>query len=178
MKRILLSLALLWLAAGSSSAQAPATLVTFDSAKVTVGDALPGSNVVVTVSFKVQGTHYIYSNRPTTPRATPTQIQIGALGGTRALPAAFSAPAQKTIPGNAVQASVYEGGFTAQVPVVIAPNAAFPIKLPGIVAYQPVDAKTHVPSRFEQARFEINIPRATNTPPANAKSPSPDPKKK
>lgn len=178
MTRLLLSLTSLWLVASPSPGLAAASIVTFDSAKITAGDALPGSNVVVTVSFKIQGTHYLHSNRPTTPRATPTLIQIGPLGATRALPAAFSAAGQKTIPGNAQPASVYEGGFTAQIPVMIAPNAAFPIKLPGVVAYQAVDAKTQVPNRMEQVRFEINIPRSTNAPPANAKSPAPDPKKK
>ena len=34
------------------------------------------------------------------------------------------------------------------------------------------------PGRVEQVRFNITIPRATNTPPANAKSPATDPKKK
>ena len=77
--------------------------------------------------------------------------------------------------------SVYEGSLSAQIAVVIAPNAVFPIRLPGLIAYGPVNEKTHVQGRAEQVRFEINIPRATNVPPATAKTPTPkpgDPKKK
>jgi hypothetical protein len=179
MKSFLLPLAVGCLAAASAFAQAPTTIATFDSAKLTVGDALPGSNVVVTVSFKVQPGYYLHSNRPTVPRATPTLIQVGTLGATKALPAQFSAPgATKTIPGNTQPVPVYEGGFTAQIPVMLAPNAVFPVTLPGILAYAAVNEKTQQPGRVEQVRFNITIPRATNTPPANAKSPAIDPKKK
>ena len=47
-----------------------------------------------------------------------------------------------------------------------------------IPAYAAVNEKTQQPGRVEQVRFNITIPRATNTPPANAKSPATDPKKK
>ena len=103
------------------------TIVKFDSAKVTAGEALPGSNCVVTVSFQIQAGYYLHSNRPTVARATPTIIQVGALGATRVLPPTYSATGQKTIPGNASPVPVYEGSFTALIPVVLAPNATFPI---------------------------------------------------
>ncbi len=177
MKHLPPLLGVLFAAQLSAFAQAT-TIVTFDSAKVTAGDALPGSNAIVTVSFKIKEGYYLHANRPTVPRATPTIVQVGTLGATRALPPAYSAPGQKAIPGIAQPVSVYEGGLTATIPVVIAPNAAFPIKLPGLIACGPVDAKTQVAGRPEQVRFEITIPRATNTPPANPKAPAPDPKKK
>lgn len=165
------------------AAQLPAfsqatTIVKFDSAKVTAGDALPGSNCVVTVSFQIQAGYYLHSNRPTVQRATPTIIQVGTLGATRALPAAYAAPSQKTIPGNPAPVPVYEGALSAQIPVVIAPNAVFPLALPGVLAYAPVNEKTQLPGRPEQVRFTVTIPRGTNPPPATAKSPTPDPKKK
>ena len=153
------------------------TIVKFDSAKVTAGEALPGSNCVVTVSFQIQAGYYLHSNRPTVPRATPTIIQVGPLGATRALPPAYSAPGQKTIPGNPAPVPVYEGGLTAQVPVVLAPNATFPLTLSGVIGYAPVNEKTQSAGRMEQVRFTMTIPRSTNPPPT-AKSPTPDPKKK
>ncbi|MFM8469180.1 MAG: hypothetical protein ACKODH_04315 [Limisphaerales bacterium] len=177
MKHLPALLAILFGAQLSARAQAP-TIVKFDSAKVTAGEALPGSNCVVTVSFQIQAGYYLHPNRPTLPRVTPTTVQVGTLGLTRALPAAYAAPGQKTIPGNPAPVPVYEGALTAQIPVVIAPNAVFPISLPGVVSYAPVNEKTHTPGRPEQVRFTVSIPRGTNPPPANAKSPTPDPKKK
>ena len=181
MKHLLPLLCCLLVAQHSVLAQAT-TIATFDSAKVTTGDALPGSNVIVTVSFKIQAGYYLHVNRPSVPRATPTMIQTGTVGATRALPAAYGASGQKTIPGNPAPVPVYEGGLTVQIPVMIAPNAAFPITLPGVLAYAPVNEKTQVAGRLEQVRFNITIPRATNAPPANPKAPaSPkaaDPKKK
>jgi len=177
MKHLPSLLAILFAAHLSTQAQA-ATIVKFDSAKVTAGEALPGSNCIVTVSFQIQAGYYLHSNRPTVQRATPTIIQVGTLGATRALPAAYAAPGQKTIPGNAAPVPVYEGVLTAQIAVVIAPNAVFPIVLPGIVAYAPVNEKTQLPGRPEQVRFTVTIPRGKNPPPPGAKSPTPDPKKK
>lgn len=176
MKHLLALLAVLAAVQLSARAQAT-TVVKFDSAKVTAGEALPGSNCVVTVSFQIQAGFYLHSNRPTVQRATPTIVQVGALGATRALPAAYSAPGQKTIPGNSAPVPVYEGALTAQIAVVIAPNAVFPISLPGVIAYAPVNEKTQSPGRPEQVRFTVTIPRGNNPPPA-AKSPTPDPKKK
>lgn len=175
MKHLLPLLCCLFLAHQSARAQAT-TIVTFESAKVTAGEALPGSNCVVTVSFKIQAGYYLHSNRPTVPRATPTIIQVGALGATRSLPPTYSATGQKTIPGNPAPVPVYEGSFTALIPVVLAPNATFPITLPGVIGYAPVNEKTQAAGRMEQVRFTMTIPRSTN-PPA-AKSPTPDPKKK
>ena len=162
---------------GSVQAQAPATVVTFESAKLTAGDALPGSNAIVTVSFKIQPGYYLHSNRPTLPRVMATQLQVGNMGATRALPAAYSNPGQKTIPGSPVPVQVYEGNMTATVPIVIAANAAFPLSLPGIIAYAPVNEKTQTAGRAEQVRFVITLPRTTNTPPVAAKSPAVAPKK-
>ncbi|MBI5799877.1 MAG: hypothetical protein HZA92_03995 [Verrucomicrobia bacterium] len=150
-------------------AQAPATVVTFESAKVTAGNALPGSNAIVTVSFKIQPGYYLHSSRSNVARVTPTSLQVGAFGATRALPPAYSSPGQKTLPGKAVTAQVYEGSLTAQVVVVIAANATFPITLPGVIAYAPVNEKTHAAGRAEQVRFNITLPRNTNAPPATAK---------
>ncbi|MEN9573586.1 MAG: hypothetical protein RL514_1441 [Verrucomicrobiota bacterium] len=158
----------------SASAQAPTTIVTFDSATVVAGTALPGSNVVVTVAFKIQPGYYLHTSRPLLPRVTPTLVQAGTLGATRSLPAAYSGPSQKTIPGSPMPLAVYEGGLTAQIAVALAPNAVFPIKLPGLISYAPVNEKTHTQGRAEQVRFEINIPRGTNALPAKAG----DPKKK
>lgn len=176
--KTLLSLAgLVALAVTSALGQGANTIVTFDSAKVTAGHALPGSNAIVTVSFKIQPGYYLHANRPSVARAVPTQIQLGTTPAARSLPAAYSAPGQKTIPNNPMPASVYEGAFTAQVPVVIAPNAQFPITLAGLVAYAAVNEKNHVAGRTEQVRFNVTIPRGTNAPPANPKAPA-DPKKK
>lgn len=177
MKHLLPLLCCLFVAQQSAFAQAP-TIVTFESAKITAGDALPGSNCVVTVSFKIQAGYYLHSNRPTVPRATPTIIQVGTLGATRALPPAYSATGQKTIPGTTAPVPVYEGALTAQIPVALAPNATFPVTLPGVIGYAPVNEKTQTAGRMEQVRFTMTIPRSTNTPPATAKSPAPDPKKK
>lgn len=177
MKKFLTLLALLALASAPAFGQVANTVVTFDSAKVTAGHALPGSNAIVTVSFKIQPGYYLHANRPSVARAVPTQMQLGTTPAARSLPAAYSAPGQKTIPNNPMPASVYEGAFTAQVPVVIAPNAQFPIALTGIVAYAPVNEKNHVAGRAEQVRFNVSIPRGTNAPPANTKAPA-DPKKK
>ena len=160
------------------SAFAQATVVTFDSMKVTAGEALPGSNVIVTLSFKVQPGYYLHSNRPTVPRAIATEVRLGTIPAARSLPAAYGTPGQKTIPNITQPASVYAGALTAQVPVVIAPNAFFPIQLAGAIGYAPVNEKTHVAGRVEQVNFTVTIPRSTNQPPANAKSPTPDPKKK
>lgn len=178
MKRLLLSLAVLGFAANSSFGQAAGTVVTFDSARVTAGDALPGSNAVVTVSFKIQPGYYLHSNRPTIQRATPTTIQAGMSGATRTFPPVYSTPGPKTIPGNAQPVMVYEGGLAAQVPVVIALNATFPITLPGLIAYAPVNGKTHAAGRLEQVRFNFTIPRGTNAPPPTPKAPAAAPKKK
>lgn len=173
----LAALAIVGLAA-PAQAQAPTTVVTFESAKLTAGDALPGSNAIVTVSFKIQPGYYLHSSRPVLPRVMATQVQIGTLGATRALPAAYSNPGQKTIPGSPVPVQVYEGSMTATVPIVIAPNAAFPLSLPGIIAYAPVNEKTQTAGRAEQVRFTVTLPRSTNTPPAAAKAPAVAPKKK
>jgi len=153
------------------------TIVTFESAKVKAGHALPGSNAIVEVSFKVQPGYYLHANRPTVARAVATQMQLGTIPAARSLPAAYSAPGQKTIPNNPTPASVYEGAFTATVPVIIAPNAQFPITLAGIVGYAPVNEKNHVAGRVEQVRFNVTIPRGQDVPPAKAKAPA-DPKKK
>lgn len=170
----------LFLAQLSASAQ---TIVTFDAAKVTAGDAQPGSNVVVSVSFKIQEGYYLHSSRPTVPRAIPTFVQVGTLPAARALPTSYGGTGQKTIPNQPQPVPVYENSLTVQVPVVIAPYAAFPISLPGVISYAPVDAKSHAVSRPEQVRFTVTIPRATNAPPAAAKAPAntkapADPKKK
>lgn len=177
MKRFLLLLATLCFGVGSALVQAQTTIVTFESAKVTSGDALPGSNCIVTVSYKIQPGYYLHSNRPTVPRTTATVIQVGTIGATRALPPAYSATGQKTIPGIAAPVPVYEGSLTAQIAIVLAPNAVFPVTLPGVVSYAPVNEKTHTAGRAEQVRFSIAIPRSTNPPPAKANSPTPDPKK-
>ncbi len=174
---------LLSLFAALLAAQLPAfaqatTIVTFDSAKVAAGDALPGSNCVVLVSFKIRPGYYLHPNRPMLPRAVPTIVQVGSLGATRALPPAYSATGQKTIPGNQQPVPVYEGGLTATVAVTIAPNAVFPLTLPGLIAYAPVNEKNHTAGRSEQVRFNVTIPRTTNTPPATAKAPANAPKKK
>ena len=124
MKHLLPLFCALFVAQHYAPAQAPATIVTFESAKLTAGDALPGSNAIVTVSFKIEAGYYLHSNRPILRGAMATQVQVGTLGATRALPGAFSNPGQKTIPGNAVPVQVYEGGLTVTVPVVIAANAA------------------------------------------------------
>ena len=183
MKHLLFLLCALTLSQRVAAAPAPATIVTFDSAKVTLGEALPGSNVVVTASFRIQPGYYLHVNRPTVQRATPTQILLGTSPAARSLPAAYSAPSQKTIPGNTMPVNVHEGVLSAQLPVVIAPNATFPIILQGAIAYAPVNEKTHAAARPEQVRFTVTIPRATNAPPANAKAPAnaktpADPKKK
>lgn len=171
MKALLPLLGALFVAHQCGAAPAPTTIVTFDSAKVTAGEALPGSNVVVTVTFKIQPGYYLHTSRPTVARVTPTIVQVGVAGATRALPTSYAGPTQKTIPGNPQPVQVYESGLTVQIPVVIAPNAVFPIKLPGIIACGPVNEKTHVQNRPEQVRFEITIPRSV-TPKAA------DPKKK
>lgn len=177
MKTLLPLLCALFVAQHSEAAPAPAptTIVTFESANVTAGDALPGSNVVVAVNFKIQPGYYLHTSRPMVARATQTIVQVGVAGATRALPPTYSGPSQKTIPGNPQPVQVYEGGLTAKIAVVIAPNAVFPIKLPGVIAYGPVNEKTHLPGRAEQVRFEITIPRATNAPAAPKAA---DPKKK
>ncbi len=176
MKTPLILLALFTLLAPPAFGQG-ATIVTFGSAKVTAGHALPGSNAIVTVSFTIRPGYYLHGNRPTVARAVATQMQLGSIPAARSLPAAYSAPGQKTIPGSQVPASVYEGAFTAQVPVIIAPNAQFPITLAGIVGYAPVNEKTHTAGRIEQVRFNVTIPRGQDVPPAKAKAPA-DPKKK
>lgn len=178
MKHLLPLLCALFVVQHSALAQAPTTIVTFESAKLTAGDALPGSNAIVTVSFKIQPGYYLHSNRPILPRVMATQVQIGMLGATRALPAAYSNPGQKTIPGSPVPLQVYEGSMTVTVPIVIAANAAFPLSLPGIIAYAPVNEKTQTAGRAEQVRFTITLPRTTNTPPVGAKVPPVPPKKK
>ena len=127
MKTLLPLLGALLVAQLSASAQAP-TIVTFESATVTAGTALPGSNVVVTVSFKLQPGYYLHTSRPTVPRVTPTLVQAGSLGATRSLPAAYSGPGQKTLPNSPQPVSVYEGSLTAQIAIVLAPNAVFPLK--------------------------------------------------
>lgn len=180
MKTLLSLLAALLVAQLPAAAQAP-TIVTFESASVTAGTALPGSNVVVNVTFKIQPGYYLHTSRPLVPRVTPTTVQAGYLGATRSLPPAYSGPGQKTIPGNPMPLSVYEGSLSAQIAVAIGANAVFPITLPGLIAYGPVNEKTHVQGRTEQVRFEFTIPRATNAPPATAKAPPAkpgDPKKK
>lgn len=177
MKPLLTLLCALFAAQLSAFAQAT-TIVTFDSAKVTAGDALPGSNCVVLVSFKIQPGYYLHANRPTLPRVAPTIVQVGTMGATRALPPAYSATGQKTIPGNPQPVQVYEGGLTATVAVTIAPNATFPLTLPGVIAYAAVNEKNHTPGRPEQVRFNVTIPRTTNTPPATTKAPATVPKKK
>ncbi len=180
MKPLLPLLCALFVAQLSTSAQ---TVVTFDSAKVTAGDAQPGSNVVVTVSFKIQEGYYLHSNRPSVPRAVPTFVQVGTIPAARTLPTSYGGTGQKTVPGIPQPVAVYENVMNVQVPVVISPNAGFPISLAGMASYAPVDAKSHVVSRPEQVRFTVNIPRATNAPPAAAKAPANtkapvDPKKK
>lgn len=177
MKKLLSLLGVVGLTALPAFGQGANTIVTFESAKVTAGDALPGSNAVVTVTFKIRPGFYLHSNRPTVSRATATQVQLGTTAAARSLPAAFAAPGQKTIPGNQQPASVYEGGLATQVPIVIAPNATFPITLAGIIGYAPVNEKNHVAGRIEQVRFNVTIPRATNAPPASPKTPA-APKKK
>ncbi len=178
MKHLLSLICALFVAQHSVEAQAPATIVTFDSAKLTAGDALPGSNAIVTVTFKIQPGYYLHSNRPTVARAVATQVQVGTLGTTRALPPAYSNPGQKTIPGSPVPAQVYEGSLSVTVPVVIGANAVFPITLPGIIGYAAVNEKTQTAGRAEQVRFSVTLPRTTNTPPAAAKAPAVAPKKK
>lgn len=177
MKHLLFLLGALCLAHQIQAAPAPTTIVTFDSAKVTLGEALPGSNLVVTASFRIQPGYYLHVNRPTVQRATPTQVLLGSTPTARSLPAAYSAPSQKTIPGNTMPVNVHEGVLTAQVPVVIGANATFPITLQGAIAYAPVNEKTHAAARPEQVRFLVTIPRSTNAAPANAKAPA-EPKKK
>ena len=178
MKHLLPLFCALFVAQHYAPAQAPATIVTFESAKLTAGDALPGSNAIVTVSFKIEAGYYLHSNRPILRGAMATQVQVGTLGATRALPGVFSNPGQKTIPGNAVPVQVYEGGLTVTVPVVIAANAVFPLTLPGTISYAPVNEKTQTAGRAELVRFNITLPRTTKTPPVATKAPAVAPKKK
>ena len=172
MKNLIGLLAFLTFSSASVFGQGANTIVTFDSAKVTAGHALPGSNAVLTISFQVQPGYYLHANRPSVARATPTQMQLGTTPAARSFPPVYSAPGQKTIPGNPMPASVYESAFTALVPVVIAPNAQFPITFVGIIAYSPVNEKNHVAGRAEQVRFNVTIPRGTNAPPTNPKAPA------
>lgn len=89
MKHLLPLFCALFVAQHYAPAQAPATIVTFESAKLTAGDALPGSNAIVTVSFKIEAGYYLHSNRPILRGAMATQVQVGTLGATRALPGRF-----------------------------------------------------------------------------------------
>lgn len=176
MKHLLSVLCALFVAQFSASAQ---TIVTFESAKVSAGTAQPGSNVVVTVSFKIKEGYYLHSSRPTLPRATPTYVQVSTLPAARTLPTSYPGTGQKTIPNVAQPVAVYENAMSAQVAVVISPYAAFPINLPGMISYAPVDAKSHAAGRPEQVRFTVTIPRDTNAPPAAVKGKAAvDPKKK
>ena len=146
-------------------------VVTFDSAKVVAGTALPGSNVVVNATFKIQAGYYLHGNRPTLPQAVATEAVVRGNNAVLVPPVAYGGTTQKTIPGTPQPIQVYEGALSLTVPVVIRPNAGFPIVLPGIIGYAPVDAKTHVAGPIEQVRFEITIPLATNLPPTNLKGP-------
>ncbi len=179
MKPLLSLFCALFAAQLSTSAQ----VVTFDTAKVSGGDAQPGSNVVVTVSFKIQAGYYLHANRPTVPRAVATFVQVGTMPAARTLPTSYGGTGQKTIPNITQPVPVYENTLSVQVPVIISSNAGFPISLPGMISYAPVDAKSHAAGRPEQVRFTVTIPRATNAPPVaakaatNTKAPV-DPKKK
>jgi hypothetical protein len=174
MKLPALLLFLLGLVPVSGQAQAPNPYVTFESATVTAGYALPGSNAVVTASFKIKEGHYLHSNRPLLRQATPTFAQVGQNASARAYPVAYSVPAgKKTLPGIAQPVEVYEGLLTMQVPVVIGPAAVFPITLPGVLTFVPMQDKTHAAAdRLQRVNFTVTIPRGTNQPPASAKSPA------
>ncbi len=168
---LLLHLALL-LVPGLAFAQASNPYVTFESTSVKAGQALPGSNVVVTASFKIKEGFYLHSNRPLVRQATPTYVQVGQSYSARALPVAYDFPAsRKTLPGVVQPVDVYEGLLSVQVPVVISRTATFPITLPGSVSFVPVQAKNHTPAdRVQRVNFTVTIPRTTNQPPATARS--------
>ncbi|NBR86496.1 MAG: hypothetical protein EB141_01540 [Verrucomicrobia bacterium] len=168
MKRSL-PLLLVFVAARLACAQMP--VVAFDSAKVVGGTALPGSNLVVAATFKIQPGYYLHSNHPTMPKAVATEAQVSGNYAAQVPPVGFGATVQKTIPGTPQPVPVYEGSLSIQVPVVIRPNARFPLVLPGIIGYAPVEAKTHTPGPIEKVRFEITVPMATNVPPTNVKGP-------
>jgi hypothetical protein len=174
MKFSALVLFLLWLASVSGQAQAPNPYVTFESATVTAGYALPGSNAVVTASFKIKEGYYLHSSRPLLRQATPTFAQVGQNASARAYPVAYSFPAgKKTLPGVTQPVEVYEALLTVQVPVVVGPAAVFPIILPGVLTFVPMQDKTHaMADRLQRVNFSVTIPRSTNQPPVNAKSPA------
>lgn len=175
MKFPALALLLLGLASVSVQAQAPNPYVTFENATVTAGYALPGSNAVVTASFKIKEGYYLHSNRPLLRQATPTFAQVGQNASARAYPVAYSFPAaKKTVPGVTQPVEVYEGLLTVQVPVVIGPAAAFPIVLPGVLTFVPMQDKTHAAAdRLQRVNYTVTIPRGTNPPPVNVKGPAP-----
>lgn len=169
-----LALFLLWLASVSGHAQAPNPYVTFESAIVTAGHALPGSNAIVTATFKLKEGFYLHSNRPLLRQATATFVQVGQNASARALPAAYSFPAsKKTLPGVPQPVDVYEGQLTAQVPIAIGPAAVFPITLPGFMTFVPMQDKAHTAAdRLQRVNFSVTIARSTNQPPTNAKAPA------
>ena len=175
MKLPALASLLLLLTVTSGQAQAPNPYVTFESASVTAGYALPGSNAVVTASFKIKEGYYLHSNRPLVRQATPTFAQVGQNASARAYPVAYSFPAgKKTLPGVAQPVEVYEGLLTVQVPVVVGSAAVFPITLPGVLTFVPMQDKTHAAAdRLQRVNFSVTIPRGTNQPPVNPKSPAP-----
>lgn len=174
MKFPALALLLLWVTSVTSQAQAPNPYVTFESATVTAGYALPGSNAVVTASFKIKEGYYLHSNRPLLRQATPTTAQVGQNASARAYPVAYSFPAsKKTLPAVPQPVEVYESLLTLQVPVVLSPAAVFPITLPGVLTFVPMQDKTHVAAdRLQRVNFSVTIPRGTNTPPVTAKTPA------
>jgi len=100
---------------------------------------------------------------------------VGQNASARAYPVAYSFPAgKKTLPGITQPVEVYEALLTVQVPVVIGPAAVFPITLPGVLTFVPMQDKTHAAAdRLQRVNFSVTIPRGTNQPPAGAKGPAP-----
>ena len=128
------------------------------------GDVKPGSNFVAVVTVAVEKGTYLNPNRVSSPQMVRTDLQVAQLPAIRALPAAFSSGAPKTLPGVKEPVLVYEESFTVNVPLMLHPNAVLPLTVPAALTYQATQGAVRKPAA--QLRFNLIVPKSTNAPPA------------
>ena len=189
MKLLLLSLALLLSVAADLGAQgvkllapaakapvrAPGEVATLAGVEV-VGNAGPGSNVVVIVRVTLDPGAAIYSSAPLDRTVVPAALYLTLPQTMRVLPIVYPTPKKQPIAGTTRERLVYEESVEVKIPLTMNSYVFLPATIPGVLNYQAVGkGPAMLPPR--QLKFTVTMPKPPPPPAPVTTKPGPPPKK-
>ena len=155
--------------------RAPGEVATLAGVEV-VGNAGPGSNVVVIVRITLDAGAAIYSSAPLDRTVVPAVLYLTVPQSMRVLPIVYPTPKKQPIAGTPRERLVYEESVEIKIPLTMNNYVMLPATIPGVLNYQAVGkGPAMLPPR--QLKFTVPLPKPPPPPAPVPTKPGVPPKK-